>query len=60
MFVAKKPECRSYYELASTGGLSFKFPNPGRLEGINSNSKKVRVNIFFKTSNREERYRRAK
>jgi hypothetical protein len=41
-FVAKKPECRSYYELASTGGLKFKFPNPGRLDGINSNSKKVR------------------
>jgi len=40
-FVAKKPECRSYYELASTGGLSFKFPNPGRLEGISSTSKKV-------------------
>jgi elongation factor 3 len=40
-FVEKKPECRSYYELASTGGLSFKFPNPGRLEGINSTSRKI-------------------
>ena len=40
-FVEKKPECRSYYELASTGGLVFKFPNPGRLEGINSTTRKI-------------------
>jgi len=40
-FVEKKPECRSYYELASTGGLSFKFPNPGRLEGVANTSRKI-------------------
>ena len=40
-FVAQKPEAKSYYELASTGGLTFKFPNPGRLEGINSNTRAI-------------------
>jgi len=40
-FVDMKPECRSYYELASTGGLQFKFPNPGRLDGISSTTRAI-------------------
>jgi elongation factor 3 len=55
-FVEKKPECRSYYELASTGGLSFKFPNPGRLEGIASTSRKIAYmdHVDFKYPGRED------
>jgi len=35
------PSARSYYELESHGGLEFKFPNPGRLDGINSTTRAI-------------------
>ena len=49
-FVAQVPSARSYYELESSGGLEFKFPNPGRLDGINSTTRAIaRVeNVDFK------------
>lgn len=39
-FVKKRPDCKSYFELKSEK-FKFKFPNPGRLEGINSLGKKI-------------------
>jgi len=37
-FVKKVPEARSYYDLAATS-ISFKFPEPGNLEGVKSKGK---------------------
>lgn len=37
-FVAKYPEAKSYFELVSTK-MSFKFPPPGKIPGINSKGK---------------------
>ncbi|EIE22864.1 elongation factor EF-3 [Coccomyxa subellipsoidea C-169] len=40
-FVKKKPEARSYYELASTQGLSFVLPEPGFLEGVKTKDRPI-------------------
>ncbi|KAH6577814.1 hypothetical protein BASA62_000684 [Batrachochytrium salamandrivorans] len=39
-FVEQRPEARSYYELSATQ-FSFKFPEPGFLEGIKSKDKAI-------------------
>jgi len=39
--VKKKPEARSYYELASTQGLSFVLPEPGFLEGVKTKDRPI-------------------
>lgn len=39
-FVSIHPEAKYYYEL-ETSSLSFKFPTPERLEGINSNTRSI-------------------
>ena len=39
-FVARKPEAKSYYTL-STSQVQFKFPNPGILTGVKSNTKAI-------------------
>ena len=38
-FVEAKPECKSYFELKSTKGLEFSFPDPSFIEGVNSRGK---------------------
>jgi len=47
-FVKHKPEAKSYYELVSTR-LTFKFPEPGYLEGVKSKAKVIlkMVNVGF-------------
>lgn len=40
-FVKKKPEARSYYELASSQGLSFVLPEPGFLEGVKTKDRPI-------------------
>lgn len=37
----KKPEARSYYELASSQGLSFVLPEPGFLEGVKTKDRPI-------------------
>ena len=37
-FVAAKPEAKSYFELKSSQGLVWNFPDPGMLEGVSSRS----------------------
>lgn len=39
-FVKQKPEARSYYEL-SASPISFKFPEPGFLEGVKTKDKAI-------------------
>lgn len=39
-FVRQKPEARSYYEL-SASPISFKFPEPGYLEGVKTKDKAI-------------------
>jgi elongation factor 3 len=39
-FVAKRPEAKSYYTLSTTQ-TQFKFPNPGLLAGVKSNTKAI-------------------
>ncbi|KAF5831548.1 hypothetical protein DUNSADRAFT_12961 [Dunaliella salina] len=39
-FVRQKPEARSYYEL-SASAVSFKFPEPGYLEGVKTKDKAI-------------------
>lgn len=39
-FVKKQPQAAHYFKLAKTSSLSFKFPNPGRLEGIRTTTQK--------------------
>lgn len=53
-FVRKVPEAQSYYELDATP-ISFKFPEPGYLEGINSKGKAIMkmTRIGFKYPNTE-------
>eukprot|EP01135_Chromosphaera_perkinsii_P002095 Nk52_evm29s217 gene=Nk52_evmTU29s217 len=41
VFVKKVPSAKSYYELASSQGLTWKFPEPGFLEGIKSKDKAI-------------------
>ena len=38
-FVEANPEAKSYFELKSSRGLKFSFPEPGFLEGVNSRGK---------------------
>eukprot|EP01064_Diplonema_japonicum_P010335 TRINITY_DN175_c1_g1_i1.p1 TRINITY_DN175_c1_g1~~TRINITY_DN175_c1_g1_i1.p1 ORF type:complete len:1076 (+),score=429.81 TRINITY_DN175_c1_g1_i1:82-3228(+) len=38
-FVEEFPEAKSYFELKSSKGLSFRFPDPGFLEGVSSRGK---------------------
>lgn len=49
-FVKKKPEARSYYELASTQGLTFVLPEPGFLEGVKTKDRPIlkMYNVAFK------------
>lgn len=53
-FVKIKPEAKSYYDLVSTS-LSFKFPEPGFLEGIKSKDR-----AFLKMANVAYQYPTAK
>jgi len=48
-FVAQKPEAKSYFELASSQGLVWNFPDPGFLEGIKTTTKAIAKmqNIVF-------------
>jgi elongation factor 3 len=48
-FVAVKPEAKSYYELKSSQGLVWNFPDPGFLEGIKTTTKAIAkcTNITF-------------
>ncbi|KAJ9448435.1 mRNA export factor elf1 [Diplonema papillatum] len=38
-FVEERPEAKSYFELTSTRGLKFSFPEPGFIEGVTSRGK---------------------
>ena len=40
-FVKRKPEARSYYELASAQGLKFVLPEPGFLEGVKTKDRPI-------------------
>jgi elongation factor 3 len=40
-FVAQKPEAKSYFELKSSQGLVWNFPDPGFLEGIKTTTKAI-------------------
>ena len=40
-FVKRKPEARSYYELASAQGLTFVLPEPGFLEGVKTKDRPI-------------------
>jgi elongation factor 3 len=48
-FVAQKPEAKSYFELKSSQGLVWNFPDPGFLEGIKTTTKAIAkcTNITF-------------
>merc|ERR1711957_458396 len=39
-FVEKQPQAKHYFELSTTGNLIFKFPDPGRLDGIRTSTQK--------------------
>lgn len=39
-FVELQPQAKHYFELAATDALQFKFPDPGRLEGIKTSTQK--------------------
>jgi len=39
-FVKLQPQAKHYFELATTDTLQFKFPDPGRLEGIKTSTQK--------------------
>jgi hypothetical protein len=49
-FVKKKPEARSYYELASAQGLTFVLPEPGFLEGVKTKDRPIlkMYNVAYK------------
>lgn len=49
-FVKKQPQAKHYFELATTD-LNFKFPDPGRLEGIRTSTQK-----FLEMDNVDYRY----
>jgi elongation factor 3 len=39
-FVKKQPQAKHYFELATSNDMEFKFPEPGRLEGIKTSTQK--------------------
>lgn len=39
-FVELQPQAKHYFELATTDALQFKFPDPGRLEGVKTSTQK--------------------
>ena len=40
-FVEKQPQAKHYFELSETDSLSFKFPDPGRLDGVKTSTQKI-------------------
>lgn len=49
-FVQKQPQAKHYFELSETDTLSFKFPDPGRLDGVKTSTQKIveLENVNFK------------
>lgn len=49
-FVEKQPQAKHYFELSETDTLSFKFPDPGRLDGVKTSTQKIveLENVNFK------------
>jgi len=49
-FVVKQPQAKHYFELSTTDKLSFKFPDPGRLDGVKTSTQKIveLENVFYR------------